>query len=704
MGRRSKPPVHIQLLPDANRAQLQDDGLPPLKRFIDISDGGSRSEQKLTRFYLQTPSSAEVIAAKANGIKYVIGGNSGNRGLSSLALPDFASQKITPGFGHQLARLMIHFLTGKYKSYSTLTNIVTSVKIWIEFISTSRLEKLDGFNIYSIEYQDWLDYRSFLETGNVKGYKRAFGDPRSIFSSYHATSFDGNLQKIAWPNPRRNNAPEPHNHSGDDIDGAYSDAIMYQLLAQFLYRFKRQIAYLKHYEELTLESLGEDWIFHGRKPRRASNGRADIYNFLHLWLSTEIGYGKILNHKLLWFKLNFHSKKQFTKLILGYAKYCPDLAKKYEAYVVWERKTHLLHSTAPRHNVFGLYAKRSVKDDKTGALSQLAFCLVNIVMIYTGLNKEVVLSWSSRIDGKSILSQGDTLFVRKEGAPKEVEIIGWKRKTGSLTKDKPIAVAIVIDSPLYQMLEEYERHAKTNFDGPFFEMAETVVSQWGRDLNQRYPVTLENGELLQSLETKRFRKVFATTKMLEHLSGVVNSQELADRLQSDLDHNTLDVTLSNYIMRSQNATAVLDIAIATITSKNINQALEFAGEVSLEDKPEARKSLYLCECKDPANPTHGMAIAKECTYYDLCLGCRRSIICQKHLPYICLRILQYEEQRLIMGVTWNAVYEDRWLIANDALNKYKKKNSRDGEALVQRAWEDARSGAVSLPPIIQTKV
>jgi hypothetical protein len=95
-----------------------------------------------------------------------------------------------------------------------------------------------------------------------------------------------------------------------------------------------------------------------------------------------------------------------------------------------------------------------------------------------------------------------------------------------------------------------------------------------------------------------------------------------------------------------------------------------------------------------------VAIADECRHYDLCLGCEQSIITKEHLPYICLRIIQYEAEREKDQQIWPALFEDKWCIAHDALARYIEKNKKDGRHLVDEAWITARQGRITLPPII----
>jgi len=108
----------------------------------------------------------------------------------------------------------------------------------------------------------------------------------------------------------------------------------------------------------------------------------------------------------------------------------------------------------------------------------------------------------------------------------------------------------------------------------------------------------------------------------------------------------------------------------------------------------------LCHCADPNNPSHDGSIEAECRHYDLCLGCEQSVIAKEHLPYICLRIIQYEAERKKDPLIWAATFEDRWCIAHDALECYIAKDKQYGRILVDDAWRSAREGHVSLPPII----
>lgn len=700
MGRKSKPPITVQFeTPNTGEHHTDPGELPAFQEFIDLKNSRGGLEEQVIRIYFKTPEPLAVQLAKSNGVSLVIGGNTGKNGIVSVGITDDAASILNVRFGQELARLFMHRYSGTCQSYSGISNVIVSIKTWIKHFAELRKTKLIS-SIYDLKFDDWLAYRDYLERSNSKNAKRCFFDVVKIFCSHESTNFNGSLKRITAPRVINHFiANNGDNETSFEVGKIYSDSVMYQLLAHFVYRFKRQIEFIKYYESLSMESLGADFL---PPPNKNKREHGAITEFFSRNLTTEDGFKVILNNKLLWFKLGLGGAA-FVRRAYQVINKIKSLKAKYKEYLLWEGKYHMFSGVGQctgKSNIYGLYVKRSIKSDITGSLSYAGYCLANIVMIYTGLNKEVVLSWPSVNGGKSILERCDTLFVADGKNGNEIEICGLKAKTGTLTSDKQIRVSIVIDSPLYRMLSDYFFYIKTDFRGPFFEIVKETRNSWRIRGLPEHPIVNDDGVIISSVETKKFRKVFATTKMLEHMRGIDSAQDLADKLRMDMDHNKLDVTLSNYIMKSNGANAVLDLAIATITSSKIKEAIEFQGEVVLGSGDLANKSVYLCQCSDPSNPTHGYSIAEECTYYDLCLGCKRSIICSKHLPYICLRIMQYEEQRQIMGIEWSAIFEERWLIAHDALDKYIKCDQVYGVGLVAQAWETARAGSVSLPPII----
>jgi len=153
-------------------------------------------------------------------------------------------------------------------------------------------------------------------------------------------------------------------------------------------------------------------------------------------------------------------------------------------------------------------------------------------------------------------------------------------------------------------------------------------------------------------------------------------------------------------MKSTASRSIIDTAIAMVTSENLMAGLQFKGKIVMAESTNIKKKVFLCDCEDPTNPTHDVAIADECKHYDLCLGCERSVITKEHLPYICYRIIQYQEAREKDPHAWTGMFEDRLNIALDALDQYGIKDKNHGQQLVEDAWDVANRSGVSLPPIV----
>lgn len=62
--------------------------------------------------------------------------------------------------------------------------------------------------------------------------------------------------------------------------------------------------------------------------------------------------------------------------------------------------------------------------------------------------------------------------------------------------------------------------------------------------------------------------------------------------------------------------------------------------------------------------------------------------------------MQYESERLKDPIIWPAMYEDKYCIANNALECYVAADKEFGQQRVEAAWIAAKEGRVSLPPII----
>ena len=711
MGTKSKPPVVIKAGGGGTEVPPPD-GLPPFKRYIDI-EGQKRNQKTLTRLFFATPSDDDVadtekLKQSTHFALAVSGANMPYTGRSDATTPLIQHCKslgFSDDFATDFVRMVINYLQGKKLTNGAIREYVFSLRLFVEFIAArSPLPLL----LTDIDKQIWLDYMGVMETNGGAKAKRNFNNARAPFTAYCPTSHGGWLASFPF-RERQRTKPSPE-HSSELFEAKdYSDGVMYQLLALFIYEFDRRIGYLKRYARITEADMPKDWLYPGR---RAVRGKGDKLKLLREWLGDEVaGYEVLIDHYLMHHKEGLIKNNSSGTLQGGIATLIFHLRGKYGAddlalvtkFQVEMARRHGYDFGQGRTSLLTFYLKKETPTEYNAVIHQIGWCLANLVMMQTGVNKEVVLTIPSKAeDGRSILTRRDGVFVSKDGTETEVHLQGTKAKVGN-APTKIIPVIIVKESPLYEMLVDYERYVKVAQDGPFFEFDESFIQRWNKaSLNKfekRYPVTDEKGKQLSSIDTKRFRKIFASGQLLDRMKNINDMNELAEMLRNDLNHEDFDTTLTNYLFRSSGARSVIDIAIATITGGKLND-LKCKSQIEVRKPIPFKKKVFLCYCADPRNPSHDVAIADECRHYDLCLGCERSIITKEHLPYICLRVTQYEAEREKDPYIWTATFEDRWCIAHDALARYMEKDKKNGRNLVDEAWAAAREGRISLPPII----
>lgn len=711
MGTKSKPPVVIKSSGGGTEVPPQD-GLPPFKRYIDI-EGQKRNKKILTRLFFATPSDEEladtVILKKSDQFALAVSGANmpytAHSNATTPLIQHCKSLGFTDNFATDLVRLVINHLQGKKLTNGMIVDYITALRRFVDFIATR--SPMPIF-LTDIDKQIWLDYMGIMEIDESANRKRNFNNARAPFKAYGPTSHGGWLASFPF---RERQRPKPSlEHSSELFEAMdYSDSVMYQLLALFIYEFDRRIGYLKRYERITEADMLKDRLYHGRQ---AVHGNGDKLNLLREWLGDEVaGYEVLIDHYLMHHKEGLIKKQPNGKVQGGIATLISQLRGKHGAndlalvnkFLVEMARRHGYHFGAIQRSLLTCYLKKEAPTEYNVLIHQIGWCLANLVMMQTGINKEVVLTIPSIAeDGRSILTRGDGVFVSKDSTETEVHLYGNKAKVGN-APSKIIPIIIVKESPLYKMLVAYERYVKVAQDGPFFEFDESFIARWpkaGRkDFEKHYPVTDENGKQLSSIDTKRFRKVFASGQLLDRMKNINDMNDLAEMLRNDLNHEDFDTTLTNYLLKSSGARSVIDIAIATITGGKLND-LKCKSQIEVRKPIPFKKKVFLCYCADPHNPSHDVAIADECRHYDLCLGCERSIITKEHLPYICLRIIQYEAEREKDPYIWTGTFEDRWCIAHDALAHYMEKDKKNGRNLVDEAWAAAREERITLPPII----
>jgi len=720
MGRKSKPSVTIK--PTVVSTEVPPaDGLPPFKRFLDI-DGKQRGKKHVTRLFFVNPTDQEVILAeqdrksKINEQMYVMAAlmpwMPKGAQVSTPLFEHCKSMGFSDDFSADIVRLVINYLQGKHFGRNSLYQTESAMREFVSFLSTRSNRPQ---YITDIDRDAWVDYLNLRVMDKRGKSERDFNYAKGIFNAYSKTSLGGWIGVLKFSSKRRNLASE-HTSELADNTRDYSDVVMYQLLALFIFTFEQRIGYLKRYEQLSEADMPQDWICPGRKKEKRLFKSGDVSEhtlLLEKWLSDEgKGYETIIDHCIIYHKAGFgsHYKQRrgnrdpFKEKLKSYECHHAETGL-YKAFRKAMGDRHGYDWESWNNTFLAYYVKKKSSGEPNIIMNQIGWCLANLVMMQTGVNREVVLTIPSLgEDGTSILNRGDAVFIKDgQSGETEVNLYGYKAKTGQ-APERVIPIVLPKDGPLYQMLIDYEKYAKISTDGPFFEFNKGFICGWSTaggvaNLSKDFPIINESRDYLKTIESSRFRKVFASGALLERVKNVNDMNELAELLRQDLNHGNFDITFSHYLLKSSVARSVMDIAIATVISGKLD---DFRCKSRIEvDKPvQYKKKVFLCHCADPNNPGHEVAIADECRHYDLCLGCEQSVIAKEHLPYICLRIIQYEAERKKDPLIWAATFEDRWCIAHDALECYIAKDKQYGRILVDDAWRSAREGHVSLPPII----
>ncbi|NNM68395.1 MAG: site-specific integrase [Gallionella sp.] len=709
--------------------------MPLFKNYIDIhfTRGGGNIKSEVTRIFFTSPTSAEIadtealrmqpdqtLAVLGARMPYMYGSS-----RVSPALYDFClSKDFSEDFSKILVRLFMFALQGRSYSKSSLSTLLSNYQKLIRFL-VDYVQQPSCTELSDVDKDFWLAFACFFEKSGSKKKADHFGQAKTIFARYQPTALGGWLAQLRLS--RNNDEPAPE-HNSELADAGYSNAVMYQIIALCLEAFQRRIGYLKRYETLTESDMPSDWLYPGRDNQKPAHGikrtrlekgevqETESFILLSQWLNDEdLGYQTLIDHFILHHKSGLiirSSGGPYTggiqgslKGLLSSKKLVPQVMKFFK---ITARSHGFQYQSGGRNgSLLDHYLKKKTATEQNVIIDQIGWCLANLLMIQTGINKEVAMSMPSiGEDGRSILLRKDPIFVAADGEGTDAALWGYKERSKPRGR-KVIPIQIPLSSPLYKMLLDYERYVKVDQTGPFLEFGKSFVNGWSTAGRKKlfttlYPIYDDNGNMLNSIETPRFRKVFATRQLLDRIAGIKDANDLAEKIRDDLNHERLDTTLNHYLLKTHVGRSVIDIAIATITSEKLAEALCFKGKIALTGGTPGKRKVFLCECDDPTNPSHDAYVAGECKHYDLCLGCERSTLTAYHLPYICLRILQYEDMRKRDPAIWSATFEDRWMIAHNALDQYILKDQKNGQHLVDEAWSAARDGRVSLPPIINS--
>lgn len=341
-------------------------------------------------------------------------------------------------------------------------------------------------------------------------------------------------------------------------------------------------------------------------------------------------------------------------------------------------------------------------------------------LICSGKNKEVVMSWKRNYHlGKNSVSPLDW---KDPLDPTKCRLRGYKSRgkgRGKMEADDtyikiseegmfPILRFLLwYTEPLVSFVGERSKDSlwlyfgkrgvhDCNISERFLQSAQAFLER-----HEIWDVSVgTNGEIsnvrLTSVDSRRFRKVYAAKEFLKAVNEAQNHQELAASLTHALKHKQFDTTFGSYLSLGA-PKAITDIGIFTLQENYLEEARKFRGVRKEHAKVEGLPGFYAA-CDNPQAPDYEGANpsgAKYCQEYDMCLGCTQSRVFDPHLPRIAKRILQYEAHRETMSrESWDAAYGRKLARAQDVLKGWSDKTA------VNDAWDAAKNDSVFLPEII----
>tara|TARA_R110002049_G_scaffold154032_1_gene318492 strand:+ start:108 stop:2168 length:2061 start_codon:yes stop_codon:yes gene_type:complete len=326
--------------------------------------------------------------------------------------------------------------------------------------------------------------------------------------------------------------------------------------------------------------------------------------------------------------------------------------------------------------------------------------LETYLMLQTGVNYEVISSLKRSYRGVNWSERYDLFLGANEDTKAEKQVLrvsGTKAKGRHGTKE--ISIRVPVESHIYRVLKLTEEIFSEPNSDLFFP--KTSLSYYNRSLCflARNPI-IDDGNELKALQSSRIRKTFAGVKLTESIEKSKSIGDLTQILRDAMDHENFDTTLFSYILKTGVFNYVYSHAVAALTTKMIEDCLDFKGKIIATDKSESSENadstpVFLCECSDNTAPTHGVPINKRCTTYDLCLGCERSQVYSEHIPRICFRIMQYDN----IPSPASDLIADRKAIAFDTLDRFRHEHP-DGEQLLESSYAIASDAMINDKPLL----
>lgn len=482
----------------------------------------------------------------------------------------------------------------------------------------------------------------------------------------------------------------------------YSEKVHFQFLAFIYYEIELAEERLKNLQEASVDILRDDYIPLSELVKKnptierllnsGEEGFKQIFYHYYLFIKDEVNGIRKFEHEpnYHWFNTRL---SEISKSLNKDSDNPKDKIENFRAFCISSQPDNW--SVTPTSEQSPLFSYLSLAS-KHHELAILLYALITL-----GINKEVALSWKWEVNGRPWYENYDVdLGINHNSPPRDKKIVlkGIKSKGG---KQTPVLKSISVNSPLYGYLKFLD---KTRPEGREYIFKFGSTGGIFAAFCKHYPIIDDDDKRLSSIETRKFRKSYIGYKTLKLLKGVKSADDLVNNLREALNHKSFDTTFSSYIMKSGMARMVVDSAIVALTTEMLEEVMTFKGKIKEDsERSEENIPVFLCDCSDPLNPSHGLPIAEKCLKYDMCLGCERSEVYSEHLPAICYRIMEYEEKEDVTPEVFNITLVDKLIIARDVVEKFKNNHSK-GMETVEEAYVIAtaamNNGERLLPPIL----
>lgn len=476
---------------------------------------------------------------------------------------------------------------------------------------------------------------------------------------------------------------------------AYSDAVMYQLISACVSDVQRVMNNAKEFADFKEKfSKGADDCGVNPDWKLIITGYLDCYSFR--------------NDGPNWQHHAVEAVQVFSTLTSPIAKKHPqtphEFARRFPPLDSRGLKTNFYHS---------VLAEREVPSQSS------VFPFFLFFLIFSGKNKEVVQTWKRiyRFDGFEV----SPLDWRDPLDPSRCRLRGWKNRKGLFSFEADDTYLSIGEYGMYPVLEfllwytaplvhTVEGDAKDSLwlyydwkgagdlyqNDNFGWQVKKFLSRhaiWDVSVDENGLVTKER---LWSLDSRCFRKVYASHELLKAIGTSQNYQELHESLTHAFSHKSFETTLGRYLSVGA-PRAVMDIGIFTLQTQYVEEARRFRG-VRVEHGEVTGAPGFYTTCADPQAPDFEgavEAVGTDCRDYDMCLGCTKSRVFYVHLPRIAARLIQYESLKESMKPDhWNLQFGRKHARAQDLLSGWSDQEE------VNAAWVTAKNGGVKMPLII----